>query len=344
MSILTELRHVIEDGVTLSRTEAADVMRRVLAHEADSLQLAALLGGMSARGETAAEIAGFAEVMRAAARELPLTEAERNEIVDTCGTGGDVSGTINVSTGAALVSAAAGVKVAKHGNRAITSKCGSADVLEALKIPTDLRGEAAADALRAHGFVFLLAPLHHPALKDLMPVRQALKVRTAFNVLGPLLNPAGARRQVMGVYSSRLVPLVAHAMTMLGTERALVVHGMGGPEAHARGLDELALSGRTEAAEVHNGSVKLHSVTPADAGLKSAPLAAIAGGDAMENAAILRSVFDGNKGPHRDVIVLNAAAVLMVAGKASTLRAAAKLACEAIDSGRVAALVAALSL
>jgi anthranilate phosphoribosyltransferase len=343
MSIQKELRRVVEEGYCLNHEEAAALMRRILAHEAEPVQLAALLGAMSARGETAAEIAGFAETMRAAAKLLPLTDIERSQIVDTCGTGGDACGTFNISTAAALVSAAAGAKVAKHGNRAVTSKSGSADVLEALGIPTMLEGEAAADALRAHGFVFLLAPSHHPAMKSVLPIRKALGVRTVFNVLGPLLNPAGARRQVMGVYALRLVPLVAKALLMLGAEHALVVHGAGGTAAHAPGLDELSLSGRTESAEVYDGAVKLRSITPADAGVKQAALDTIAGGDARTNAAILRNVFAGRKGPHRDVVVLNAAAVLYVAGLAADLAAGASLAREAIDAGRVTALVDALS-
>src|SRR6185437_863745 len=250
MSIQHELRRVVESRESLTQEEAAALMRRILSGDASEVELAALLGGMAGRGETAAEVAGFAQELRAVATTLPLTEAEREVLVDTCGTGGDGSGTFNISTAAALVAAAAGAKVAKHGNRAITSRCGSADVLEALGVPTELDPEAAADALRRHGFCFLLAPAHHPALKSLMPIRRAIGVRTILHVLGPLLNPAGVRRQVMGVYAARLVPTVAEAMAMLGTTHGIVVHGH-------QGLDELSLSGPSEVAIVHDQSVKL---------------------------------------------------------------------------------------
>src|SRR5580698_6769389 len=240
---------------------------------------------------------------------LPISEIEQEALVDTCGTGGDASGSFNISTAAALVAAAAGAKVAKHGNRAITSRCGSADVLDALGVPTTLSPEDAAKALREKGFCFLLAPSHHPAMKAVMPVRRAMGVRTALHVLGPLLNPAGARRQVMGVYSARLVPLVAEAMTMLGVHHAFVVHGDGG-------LDELALSGPSEVAEVRNGNVRQYIVSPEDFGLQRAPLSALEGGDATVNAAILTAVFAGETGPRRDVVLLNAAAVLVSAGLA----------------------------
>ena len=332
MPIQTELRQIVEERATLSREQAAALMQRILDGESTDVELAALLGAMAGRGETAAEIAGFAQTLRAAATALPLTEAERADIVDTCGTGGDGSGTFNISTAAALVAAAAGAKVAKHGNRAITSRCGSADVLEALGIPTQLTPAAAAEALRRHGFCFLLAPSHHPALKAVMPVRRALGVRTVLHVLGPLLNPAGARRQVMGVYAARLVPLVAEAMTMLGTTHALVVHGH-------QGLDELALSGPSEIAIVRHATVSPDLIAPEDLGLQRAPVTALLGGDAAQNAAILHSIFQGESGPRRDIVLLNAAAVLIVAGIAPDLRQGAALAARAIDSGAVTRLL-----
>jgi anthranilate phosphoribosyltransferase len=307
-------------------------MRRILTGEASDVELAALLGAMAARGETAAEVAGFAETLRGAATPLPLTDAERDALVDTCGTGGDGSGTFNISTAAALVAAAAGAKVAKHGNRAITSRCGSADVLEALGVPTELDPQASAEALREHGFCFLLAPAHHPALKGVMPVRRAIGVRTVLHVLGPLLNPAGARRQVMGVYAKRLVPLVAEAMTRLGTTHAMVVHGDGG-------LDELALSGVSEIAEVRADAVTLRTLAPGAVGLEQAPLGALAGGDAAANAAILQSIFAGERGARRKIVVLNAAAVLVVAGLAESLEAGVRVASEAIDAGAVVRLL-----
>lgn len=335
MSIRVELRRIVEGRETLTRDEAAALMRQILAGEAAEVELAALLGALAGRGETAGEVAGFALAMREAATTLPLTAAEQVDLVDTCGTGGDASGSFNISTAAALVAAAAGAKVAKHGNRAITSKCGSADVLDALGIPTTLAPEAAAAALREHRFCFLLAPSHHPAMKAVMPVRRAMGVRTVLHVLGPLLNPAGARRQVMGVYSSRLVPLVAEAMTMLGTQHALVVHGDGG-------LDELALSGPSEVAEVRNGEVLQYTVSPEEFGLQRAPMSALKGGDAKTNAEILSAVFAGEAGPRRNVVLLNAAAVLLTAGLANDLKQGVELATGAIDSGAVTRLVAAL--
>lgn len=332
MPIQHELRRVVESRETFSQPEAAALMRRILSGDATEVEMAALLGAMAGRGETAAEIAGFAETLRAAATPLPLTSAERDALVDTCGTGGDGSGTFNISTAAALVAAAAGAKVAKHGNRAITSRCGSADVLEALGIPTELEPQAAADALRQHGFCFLLAPAHHPALKAVMPVRRAIGVRTVLHVLGPLLNPAGARRQVMGVYAKRLVPLVAEAMTQLGTTHAMVVHGDGG-------LDELALSGPSDIAEVRNQAVVQRKTDPGELGFGRANLQALAGGDAATNAEILRSIFAGERGPRREIVLLNAAAVLVVADVAPDLGEAAKRAAEAIDSGAAVRLL-----
>jgi anthranilate phosphoribosyltransferase len=335
MSIRAELRRVVEDRETLSFDEANALMQRILSGEAPEMELAALLGAMAGRGETAAEIAGFAQALRSVATTLPLSDHERSTIVDTCGTGGDGSGTFNISTAAALVAAAAGAKVAKHGNRAITSRCGSADVLEALGIPTELEPSAAAHALRRHGFCFLLAPAHHPALKSLMPIRRAIGVRTILHVLGPLLNPAGVRRQVMGVYAARLVPPVAQAMALLGTTHAMVVHGH-------QGLDELSLSGPSEVAIVNKESVRLESVSPDSLELEKAPLTALTGGDAQANAAILQAIFTGERGPRRDIVLLNAAAVLVVAGKAKDLLDGTVLAAETIDSGAVARLIARL--
>ena len=332
MSIQHELRRVVESRESLTQEEAAALMRRILSGDASEVELASLLGGMAGRGETAAEVAGFAEALRAVATTLPLTEAEREALVDTCGTGGDGSGTFNISTAAALVAAAAGARVAKHGNRAITSRCGSADVLEALGVPTELGPEAAADALREYGFTFLLAPAHHPALRAVMPVRRAIGVRTVLHVLGPLLNPAGARRQVMGVYAKRLVPLVAEAMTRLGTTHAMVVHGHGG-------LDELALSGPSDIAEVRAGAVTELVVSPERIGFERAALEELAGGDATANAAILKKIFAGERGPRRDMVVLNAAAVLVVAGVSGKMVEAVRIAGEAIDSGATVRLV-----
>jgi anthranilate phosphoribosyltransferase len=335
MPIQNELRRILEDREILSREDAAALMQKILCGEAQDIEIAGLLGGLAGRGETSDEIAGFAQAMRSAATTLPLDLAEQKALVDTCGTGGDASGTFNISTAAALVAAAAGAKVAKHGNRAVTSKCGSADVLEALGIPIHLSPRDAAKALQTKGFCFLLAPSHHPAMKAVMPVRRALGVRTILHVLGPLLNPAGARRQVMGVYQSRLVPLVANAMIRLGIQHAMVVHGDGG-------LDEIALSGPTEIAEVRNNAVTTYLIAPEDVGLTRAPLSALTGGDAHVNAAILTSIFSGESGPHRDIVLLNAAAVLVTSGLATDIAGGITLAAHAIDSGSVARLLEAL--
>ena len=335
MPIHHELRRILEQRETLSREEASVLMESILAGHASDFELAALLGALAARGETSTEIAGFASTLRDAANILPLTDIEQQQLVDTCGTGGDASGTFNISTAAALVAAAAGAPIAKHGNRAITSACGSADVLEALGIPIHLSPAEAAQALRTHHFAFLLAPSHHPQLKAVMPVRKALGVRSILHILGPLLNPAGARRQVMGVYQSRLVPLVANAMILLDIHHAMVVHGDGG-------LDELALSGPSEIAELRHGKVTEYTITPEDLDLQRAPLSALAGGNASDNALILKEIFSGKPGPPRNVVLLNAAAVLVVGGLASNLRDGIQLAATTIDRGAVTQLVNAL--
>jgi anthranilate phosphoribosyltransferase len=345
------LKQIIEGRQTLTRPEASALMQQVLAGELTDIQLAALLGAITARGEAAAELAGFVDAMRAAATPVPLDEAERSLLTDTCGTGGDGSDTFNISTAAALVAAAAGATVAKHGNRAVTSKCGSADVLEALGVPVMLSPEAAAAALRTHRFAFLHAPSLHPAMKAVMPVRRALGVRTVFNVLGPLTNPAGARAQIMGVYSAHLVPVVAEAMRLLGVRHAFVVHGGSGyASGLATGMDELSISGPSQVAEVRDGDITFSEITPEEVGLQSAPIAALRGGNAENNADILRALFAGARGPRRDVVLFNAAAVLITAGlvqmptsdRREAFRAGIELAAKTIDSGAVTALVAAL--
>ena len=335
MSIQVELRRIVEGRETLSHDEAVALMQGILRGEASEVELAGLLGALAGRGETAAEVAGFAEAMRAAATMLPLTDDESEALVDACGTGGDASGSFNISTAAALVASAAGAKVAKHGNRAVTSRCGSADVLEALGISVTHTLAESVGSLRTHGFCFLLAPSHHPAMKAVMPVRRALGVRTVLHVLGPLLNPAGARRQVMGVYQPRLVPLVAKAMTMLGARHAMVVCGVDG-------MDELSISGPSHVAEVREGKVREYVVAPEQYGLRCAEASALQGGDATENAAILMSIFAGESGARRDVVLLNAAAVLVTAGVAEDIRAGVELAAATIDAGKVTRLVAEL--
>ena len=339
------LRGMMERRESLNREEAHGLLDMILAGEASEVELAALLGAMAARGETAAELAGFVDALRAAATPMPLKDDERALMVDTCGTGGDSSGTFNISTAAALVAAASEtadgrrLMVAKHGNRAVTSTSGSADVLEAMGIPVDLSPAQSAEALRTHGFAFLHAPAHHPAMKAVMPVRRALGIRTIFNLVGPLSNPAGAQAQVMGVYAADRVPLVAEAMLLLGTRHAFVVHGQ---DEQGRGLDEISVSGPTRIAEVRDGRVRFETVTPEQFGLARAPLSALQGGDAVENAGILRSIFAGEPGPRRDIVVINAAAVLVAGGLAPGIAEGLKLACATIDQGAVNALIAAL--
>ena len=349
------LQQVMDQRASLTREAARTVLDRILqvagagpqitAAEGPvpDVQIAALLGAIAARGETPAEIAGFAAALREASLPLPLTPAERAQLVDTCGTGGDASGTFNISTAAALVAAAAGATVAKHGNRAVTSRSGSADVLEALGIPVDLTPAAAAEALRQHRFAFLHASALHPAMRAVMPVRRAMGVRTIFNIVGPLTNPAGAARQVMGVYAAHLVPLVAEAMVLLGTERALVVHGQTAAQSgSALGLDELSISGLSQIAEVRHGRITHYQLHPQELGLAIAPISALGGGNAQENAAILRDLFTGRPGPQRDIVLLNAAAVLLVADRAPDLAAGLALAAATIDSGAVTRLVESL--
>jgi anthranilate phosphoribosyltransferase len=341
MPLQSHLKKIIEDRQTLTREEARSLMQQILARDLTDLHLAALLGALATRGETPAEIAGFVDVMRTAATPIPLTDAERAILVDTCGTGADLSGTFNISTAAALVAAAAGATLAKHGNRAVTSQCGSADVLEALGISVSLSPAEGAAALRKHRFAFFHAPALHPAMKVVMPVRRALGIRTIFHLVGPLSNPAGARAQVMGVYAPHLVPLAAQAMALLGTRHAFVVHGdTGNPSG---GLDELSISGPSQLAEVRGETITLSTILPEDLGLHRAPIDSLQGGDAATNARILRSIFSGEPGPRRDVVLLNAAAVLVTADLAPDLRSGLALAAKTIDSGAVTALVANLS-
>jgi anthranilate phosphoribosyltransferase len=331
------LKLILESRQTLTRTQATELLNSILDDSADDLRIAALLGALSSRGETIDELAGFVDALRARSVPIPLSPPEKALLVDTCGTGGDLSGTFNISTAAALVAAAAGATVAKHGNRAITSRSGSADVLEALGIPVHLTPEATAAALLTHRFAFLPAPSLQPAMKAVMPIRRALGVRTAFNILGPMTNPAGAAAQVMGVYSAHLVPIAAQTLAALNTRHAFIVHG-------EPGLDEFSISGPTSVAEVRGSQVTYSTVLPQDFGLELAPIEALAGGDAQANAAILRAIFSGERSPRRDVVVMNAAAVLVTAGLAPDFLGGAAFAQRAIDSGAVTALVAQLAL
>jgi anthranilate phosphoribosyltransferase len=351
MSLQPHLSRIIERHETLSRAEASELLHTILRGEASDLDIAALLSSLATRGEDPAEIAGFVDTMRAAATPIPLTDAERNTLTDTCGTGADSSGTFNISTAAALVAAAAGATVAKHGNRRVTSQCGSADVLEALGIPVDLSPPDGAAALRKHRFAFFHAPSLHPAMKTVMPVRRALGIRTIFHLVGPLSNPAGASAQIVGVYAPHLVPKVAAAMALLNTRHAFVVHGETGEGANdhpkgatgSGGMDEFSISGPSHFAEVRNGVITLGTVTPEEVGLRRAPIETLQGGDARTNAQILTAIFSGRPGPRRDIILLNAAAVLITANLASDLPTGIILAAKTIDSGAVAALITDLS-
>src|ERR1700753_2483620 len=259
------LKQVVEERATLSHEQAYSILREILEGDVSDTHIASLLTALAQRGATPEELAGFVQAMRAMGRPVPLTEPERDELVDTCGTGSDGQGTFNISTAAALVAAAAGVKVAKHGNRGITSKCGSADVLEALGVPVELSPEIAVECLRQTGFMFLYAPSLHPAMKRVKPLRRTLGFRTIFHLAGALANPAGARAQVVGVFAG--VDLVAESLARLGVRHAFVVHGRDG-------LDELTLNGVSEVAEVRDHTVRDFTLEAGDAGLEQAPLSA----------------------------------------------------------------------
>ena len=332
--ILEALHQVANHRHSLSRDEARSVMGEILSGGATDAQIGAFLVALHMKGETVEEIVGFAEAIRAAATSLDIhrnsaldvSGTERDALVDTCGTGGDASGTFNISTATALALAGAGVRVAKHGNRSVTSKCGSADVIEALGVKIDLPAEKIAACLDEIGIAFLFAPAMHSAMKYVQPARRELRLRTVFNLLGPLTNPAHASAQVVGVYSSELVEKVAEALRLLGLRRALVVHGMDG-------LDEITITGVTRVAEVRDGAVRNYEVTPESFGLRRAPMESIAGGDATENAAIIRAVLSGEKSPKRDVVLLNAAAALVAAGRADSIVEGLPIAADSLDSG-----------
>jgi anthranilate phosphoribosyltransferase len=325
MSQLTALlKYVAEDKGTLTQQQGCSALREMLEGDATDVEIASLLTAIATRGPTVEELSGFVQAMRSVSRPVPITETEREQLVDTCGTGGDSRGTFNISTASALVASAAGVKIAKHGNRGLTSRCGSADVLEALGIAVELEPEKAAECLRQTGFMFLYAPAMHPALKRVQPIRRALGFRTIFNLAGPLANPAGASAQVVGVFAG--LSLVASSLALLGARHAFVVHGRDG-------LDELTLNGVSDVAEIREHTVRDFSLEPGDVGLAAAPLSALAGGDARDNAALIIKILEGEKGPRRDVVLLNAAAAIVIAGHAADLAGGVRSAADAIDSG-----------
>jgi anthranilate phosphoribosyltransferase len=348
--ILDALHRITNHGQSLARSEARDVMAEVLAGNCTDAQISALLVGLRMKGETVEEIVGFAEAIRAAATPFPISLSDpltsesaaldlsgtgRDALVDTCGTGGDASGTFNISTAAAFVTAGAGVRVAKHGNRSLTSKCGSADVMEALGANIQLSPQRGAQCLREIGICFLYAPDLHSSMKQVQKVRRELRLRTMFNLLGPLTNPAHASGQVVGVYALDMVEKLAEALSMLGLHRALVVHGLDG-------LDEITITGPTRIAETRDGSVRAYEVDPQEFGMTRSTLADIAGGDAADNAAIVRQVLSGEKSPRRDVVLLNSAAALVAAGRADHLADGIPLAMRSIDSGAASAKLAEL--
>ena len=313
----------------LTTDEASAAMDEIMEGRAQPAQIAGLLVALAMKGERPSEIVGLARTMRAKATKLSRSHAP---VFDTCGTGGDRAHTFNVSTVAALVLAACGVKVAKHGNRSVSSRCGSADVFEALGVNVAATPDVVERCLDQAGIAFFFAPTFHPSMRHAAPTRRELGIRTAFNLLGPLTNPAGASRQLVGVPRPELTELVARSLALLGAERAWVVHG-------ADGLDEISTTGYTKVSECHDGAVNTFYVHPSDFDLPKAAPAALRGGDAAENAAIARAVLAGDRGPARDIVVLNAAASLLIAGSVTTVADGIVRAEQALDTGAGAAVL-----
>ena len=317
--------HRVAAREDLSAADARNAMLAILGGDATVAQVAAFLVALRMKGETAAELTGFARAMREKSHRVDAA-LNSEPLLDTCGTGGDGACTFNISTVAAFVTAGAGVRVAKHGNRSISSRCGSADLLEALGVRILPDPALAAEAIRKIGIGFLFAPAHHPAMKHAQPARLELKMRTVFNLLGPLTNPAGAQRQLIGAPSEEAAELMAGALAELGTERTFVVHGDGG-------LDEVSTIGLTMAFEVAGGAVSRQAWMPEDFGVPRASLEDLRGGDLARNVEIANAVLHGEEGPQRDIVLANAAAALVAAGRAETLRKGVVLAAESIDSG-----------
>jgi len=342
--VVNAIHKIAHHHLSLSREEARNVMGEILAGRASDPQIAALLVALHMKGETVEEIVGFAEAIRAVATPianangtaLDVSGTDREALVDTCGTGGDASESFNISTVTALTIAGAGVRVAKHGNRGITSKCGSADVMEALGVNITIPPARIADCLNEVGIAFMFAPAMHTATKYVQPARRELRpMRSVFNLLGPLTNPANASAQVVGVYSEDLVEKLATALKMLGLKRALVVHG-------TDGLDEISISGPTKIGEVRGEWVRVYDITPDQFGFKTAPLSAISGGDVKANAEMIWKILEGEKSARRDIVLMNAAAALVAAGRADSLKEAMPIAVESIDSGAAKAKLASL--
>jgi len=325
------IRRVVE-GENLAESESREATEIIMTGRATDAQIAAYLTALRMKGETVGEIAGAARVMR---EKVTRIDARGRDVLDTCGTGGDGTGTFNVSTVAALVAAGAGCCVAKHGNYSVSSRSGSANVLEALGVDIRMSRQATETSLAESGIAFLFAPLLHGAMKYAIGPRREIGIRTLFNILGPLTNPAGASYQLVGVYSGSLVEPIANVLRLLGSKRAMVVHGMGG-------VDEISIAGETFVAELADGAVKTRIVRPADFDVREAPLSAVAGGDPHESADFALRVLGGERGPRRDMTVINAAAAIVVSGHAKTLLEGAYLAAESIDSGRASEKLEAL--
>ena len=331
---ISEVIEKLKRGEGLARHEAREVMEQLLSGRVGDQQIVELLLAMRDKGETAAEVVGFAEVMRAQARQVLADAGVRVEefvhskaLLDTCGTGGDKRGTANVSTATALVVAACGVPVAKHGNRSISSRCGSADVLEALGVAIDLPLTRIPACLEKVGMVFLFAPHLHLAMRHVMPARRGIKSKTIFNLLGPVTNPLEASHQLTGVYDQALTEMMAEALGTVGTKRAIVVAG-------SDGLDEITITGPTKLSEYNAGRIETRHVSPEDFGLERAAGETLAGGDSEQNARLLTEILDGEKNPLRDCVLANASAALVAAGKAGNFREGVAVAAESIDSGK----------
>ena len=320
--MIRESIDTVVSGQSLSMEDASSVMREIMEGEATPAQLGAFLTALALKGETTQEIAGMAKVMR----EMALQVKVDGELIDTVGTGGDGKNTFNISTATAFVAAGAGLKVAKHGNRAASGSCGSADVLEALGVQIELSPEAVAQCVNEVGVGFMFAPAFHPAMRYAGPVRREIGIRTVFNILGPLTNPAGAQTQLLGVAFPELGGIMAEVLGFLGSHHAMIVHGHGG-------LDEISLSGDTSVWEVRGGEVEEWTLHVEDTGLPETPIEAIRGGTKEENAATMRRVFQGEQGPVRDMVLLNSAGVLMVGDKAESIRKGVEMSAGIIDSG-----------
>jgi len=341
--IIADAVRALVERRDLSRIEAAGAMDAIMSGAATNAQIAAFLIALRMKGETVEELIGFAQVMRQKVVRVRtrgdevagLTGTDREMLIDTCGTGGDASGTFNVSTATAFVVAGTGLKVAKHGNRSSSTLCGSADVVESLGISLELTPAQVGRCIDEIGIGFMYAPLLHTAMKHVMPARREIGVRTVFNLLGPLTNPAGANAQVIGVASASLTEPLARVLAELGTIRAFVVHG-------ADGLDEISNTGESQISEVHEGVVRSSRVRPEDFGLPRASIRDLQGGDRGENAQIIRLLLGGEPGPRRDIVLMNAAAALVAGGKARDLKEGVEMASLSIDSGAAASKLAAL--